>query len=503
MGIVLRQSAWNSALSYVGVALGFVNMVVLFPHVLSADEFGLTRVLVSITVMVAQVAQLGMESALLRFFPYFRDPAQAHRGALGLALKVATIGIVLGGSFLLLFRGNMVQWFSDRSGILAGAYDALFPLLISEVYFIVLRAYARSLRESVAPVFVREVLLRILQLVLILAYALGTFTFDAFIWLYVGTFVVVALALFVHLLRMGHWLPGFERPLPRRSVRRSLVSYSAYTIAAGMAVMVMGNLDQLMLGVMLKDGLKYVAYYAVAYYIGSVISIPARAVGQIAFPLLADAWRRRDMTTIDRLYKRSASGQFVVGALTYLLVISGLGAFLQLLPPEYAMGRHVILIVGAAQLFNMSLGLNGGIINMSRHFRFDALTGILLLCVNATANFLLIKSQGFMGAAWATLGSLVVVNLVRLGFLKRRFGLWPFDRRMGIGLTAMAVTLVVLWFLPGLPGPWYDLFLRGTVVLVVFVPLVLVFRVSPDVNAMVRRPFGRSSWPVDDPPRST
>lgn len=209
------------------------------------------------------------------------------------------------------------------------------------------------------------------------------------------------------------------------------------------------------------------------------------------------------MTTIDRLYKRSASGQFVVGALTYLLVISGLGAFLQLLPPEYAMGRHVILIVGAAQLFNMSLGLNGGIINMSRHFRFDALTGILLLCVNATANFLLIKSQGFMGAAWATLGSLVVVNLVRLGFLKRRFGLWPFDRRMGIGLTAMAVTLVVLWFLPGLPGPWYDLFLRGTVVLVVFVPLVLVFRVSPDVNAMVRRPFGRSSWPVDDPPRST
>lgn len=489
MGIVLRQSAWNAVLSYVGVVLGFLNMVVLFPRVLTADEFGLTRVLVSITVMVAQVAQLGMESAMLRFFPYFRDPAQAHRGALGLALKVSTIGIALGGLFLLVFRGHLVQWFSDRSGILAGTYNALFPLLISEVYFIVLRAYARSLRESVAPVFVREVLLRLLQLVLVLVYAFHWLDFDTFIWLYVGTFVIVALALFVHLLRMGHWLPGFGHPLPRRSVRRSLVAFSTYTIAAGMAIMVMGNLDQLMIGVMLKDGLKYVAYYAVAYYIGSVISIPARALGQIAFPLLADAWRRRDMTTIDSLYERSASGQFVVGAFMYLLVISGLGAFLELLPPEYALGRHVILIVGAAQLINMSMGLNGGIINMSRHFRFDAVTGLTLLGFNALANFLLIKTYGFLGAAWATLGSLVTVNIVRLMFLKLRFGLWPFRRRIVIGLSAMILTLAVLWALPEMPGPWTDLLLRGGVVLVLFLPLVLLFRVSPDVNALVRGTF--------------
>ena len=39
-----------------------------------------------------------------------------------------------------------------------------------------------------------------------------------------------------------------------------------------------------MIGALLGDGLKNVAHYAVAFYFGSVIAAPGRALGQAAMP---------------------------------------------------------------------------------------------------------------------------------------------------------------------------------------------------------------------------
>ena len=41
---------------------------------------------------------------------------------------------------------------------------------------------------------------------------------------------------------------------------------------------------------------------------------------------------------------------------------------------------------GRANLFHIALGLNGGIITMSRNYRFDAFTSLLLV-INVVANF--------------------------------------------------------------------------------------------------------------------
>ena len=90
MGIVARQATLNTLLAYLGIGLGFVNVVLLYPKVLDSDQFGLTRLLVSITTIAAQIAQLGAENTVIRYFPYFRDPAKDHRGLLGMLLLFGT-----------------------------------------------------------------------------------------------------------------------------------------------------------------------------------------------------------------------------------------------------------------------------------------------------------------------------------------------------------------------------------------------------------------------------
>ncbi|HQZ41681.1 MAG TPA: lipopolysaccharide biosynthesis protein, partial [Flavobacteriales bacterium] len=69
MGIIARQATLNTLLAYLGIGLGFVNVVLLYPKVLDADQFGLTRLLVSLATIAAQVAQLGAENTVIRYFP--------------------------------------------------------------------------------------------------------------------------------------------------------------------------------------------------------------------------------------------------------------------------------------------------------------------------------------------------------------------------------------------------------------------------------------------------
>ncbi|MBS1546913.1 MAG: oligosaccharide flippase family protein, partial [Bacteroidetes bacterium] len=396
MGIVARQATWNTLLTMAGMGLGFVNMALLFPRLLTPDEFGLTRLLVSIAVVAAQVAHLGGEATVIRYFPYFRDKANGHRGLFGLILAVATVGGLLAVLVLGLFHDRFVLWFSDNSGLYARFGLFVLPLVLAEVYLLVLRGFSRAVHRSIAPVFAREFLLRVLQTLLIAAYALWTMPFTVFLSLYVGTFVLTTGILLFDLWRAGEFRLGLGRMRVGKRMRRSMARYSLFTFGSGLAGIAVGNIDQVMVGAMLHDGLSYVAYYAVAMFLASVIMVPARALMQPVVPLLADAWKRRDHAKIQMLYHRTAIIQLVVAAFILLLLWVNIDALFSFLRPEYAVGKPVLLVLGIANVFNLSTGLSGGIVSTSRSYWFDAVSGAVLLVLNVVLDFLFIRWWGLV-----------------------------------------------------------------------------------------------------------
>ena len=54
MGIVKRNSITITILSYLGIVVGYVNKILLFPNFLSEEQVGLANILVSMAVMYAQ-----------------------------------------------------------------------------------------------------------------------------------------------------------------------------------------------------------------------------------------------------------------------------------------------------------------------------------------------------------------------------------------------------------------------------------------------------------------
>lgn len=487
MGIVARQATWNTLLTIVGMGLGFVNMALLFPRLLTPDEFGLTRLIVSIAVVAAQIAHFGGENTVIRYFPYFRDKVNGHRGLFGLALGVATVGAFIAMLVLGLFHEQFVRWFSDSSGLYQRFGLLVLPLVLAEVYLLILRGFSRSVNRSIAPVFAREFLLRVLQTLLIAAYALWEMSFTLFLLLYVGTFVLTTAMLLFDLWRAGELRLGLTNMRVGKRMRKSMVRYSLFTFASGIAGIAVGNIDQVMVGAMLPDGLSYVAFYAVAMFLASVITIPARALLQPTIPLLAEAWKKRDNAKIRMLYHRTASIQLVVSAFILLGLWTNADALFTFLQPEYAIGKPVMFILGIAHVISLSTGLSAGIISTSRSYSFDALTGAVYLVLNILLDYLFLLWWGMVGAAWSTFVSVVIIVGWRVIFLHRRFGLWPFD-----GMTFRALSMIVMitgvfWFLPHYGTPIVDMVWRSALLTVVYWAIVHLLGIAPELEAQARK----------------
>lgn len=487
MGLVIKQSIWNTLTSYTGIALGALNLVVLYPLFLDSEEFGLLRLLVSMTVIIAMFTRFGVDGSIIKFFPYFKDRTPGYGGLLRVGLLIGSLTSLLMLVGLYLLRSRIVMWFGEGSTLFEESYWVLYVLVVFEVYFGILQSYSRSLGRSTAPVFLREVLLRLLQMAAVVSYALLALSFESLLVIYVGNYVIMTLLLVIDLWRNSNMVLSGKGALADRQLNRQMLSFSVISVASGLAGVAMGNIDQVMVGALISEDLSFVAYYAVAFYIGSIIAIPSRAFAQIAMPVIADAWAKNDRGLLADIYKRSALVQLVVGTLLLLLLSASLDEIMSLMPDGYQVGTRIALIVGAAQLASIMFGINYGILSTSDRFKVEALMAVALIVINVVLDYFLITRLGVEGAAWATFTSLLIINVMRSFVLKRYYDLWPFSTKSIFG-----VLLGVIWFffIPDIDISdiaLVNIAVQSALVLGTFVPIVYVLKVSSDFNDILNK----------------
>jgi O-antigen/teichoic acid export membrane protein len=469
------------------MALGFVNMAILFPRFLGTSEFGLTRLVASIAIVAAQIAQFGGETTMIRYFPYFNDRSRRHGGLFGLMLVVATAGGVICMVVLGLFHAKFARWFNDTSGLYLKHGLIVLPLALAEVYFFVLRGISRSVRRSIAPVFARELLLRVFQMALIGSHILWDLSLSNFLLGYVATFALTTLILLYDLWRADELVLGLWSVRVPRRMARSMVRYSAFTFGSGLAAIAVGNIDQVMVGAMLKDGLDYVAFYAVATFMAGLIMVPARALIVPTVPLLADAWRKRDHALIESIYRRSASVQLVTAGYLLLCIWSCLDPLFSFLPEPYAIAKPALIVLGFTNMVSLSAGLSANIVSTSRSYWFDAVSGAVLLVLNISLDYVFILAFGFIGAAWSSFAAMVVVLFGRVLFLRKRFDLWPFDRNTLFALLVIAAVAVPVGFLPHAGPEVVDALWRCGLVTLLYWPAVHWLRIAPELSLQAKK----------------
>lgn len=486
MGIVQRQAFQNTIINYIGVVIGFVNIVILFPLFLSEDEFGLTRLVLSMATTMAQISSFGVHRIAIKFFPVFRKEPHKNNGLMLTMISLSAIGFIAATVLYFLFRSDILSYYSDESALF-GDYYFWVPLAsLGFLTFLVFESFLQALRKTVFTNLLRNVVIRIYWLATILLYYFGYCSFFEFMILFMlGYFFTTALCIF-QLTKIREFVFDFNKEYSRKRILKPILNYGFYTLLSGTTLILVTNIDLLMIGALLPDEkLKNIGIYAIATYIVSIIYIPSTSLNRISAPILAHDWRQRNLENIEDLYKKSSVILIFLGGIIYGCIALNIDDLLSFMKPEYAPAKYIILILGLARLFDMATGINLVLLTVTRFYRIEAFLAVFLLILVIATNYIFIPIYGIFGAAMGTTAMFLFFNLFVFIFIWIKLKMQPYSlatlAMVILGLAAGAI----VYFLP--------LNLNNTMLLIatksaMFVALYFVpvyfLKLSPDINQM-------------------
>ncbi|SFP77396.1 lipopolysaccharide biosynthesis protein [Hymenobacter arizonensis] len=485
MGIVQRQGIRNTLISYVGLAIGFVNTILILPRLLTPGQIGLTGLLVSFATIGAQVSAFGFGSAGLRYFPYFRNQGRNHGGFLPLLLGLPLLGFVLVAIIMSLGKPLVLRWYSAEDAMLLSQHYRVAIALAGAIMLGALQdAYLKSLFHTSFASFCQEILLRLLIVGAAVAYSTHYISFEGFVLAYAGAYAVVAVLLACYLAVIGELHLRPTRAALRIKPLGEMLAFGGFALMSNISGTVLLNIDSIMVGA--KISFAAAGIYLIATNISTALTLPFRALNKTAFALIAEYWKESDMGKMGLFYQRVTRVNTLLGC--YLALGIGLNLdfiFGLIHRPEYAAGSTAVLLLLAARLFDGITGVNATIVVTSPRYRLDLLFNSSLAIAVVALNWLLIPRLGLNGAALSYGIALVSINVARTWFVWQRFGLQPFDGRIARILAVAAGAGLVAWALPETGNIWLTLLLRGGVLTVLYTAGVLLTHAAPEAEALL------------------
>ena len=461
---------------------------------LKPEEIGLTRVLVDAAMLFSSLAQLGANSSIVRFFPYFKDGRNNH-GIFGLSVLLPLAGFVLFSLAFLIFREPLLTLYSEKSPLLADYFYMVPMLTFFALYMTVFETNASVLLRITVPKLVHEVGIRLFTLAAYLLYGFGLISLDVFVWLFCGSYGLAMVLNLLYLLSLGRISFRVDRHFLTRGKRREIVRYTFFMTAVVLA----GNIpliNSLFLGA--KAGLALTGVYTIASYIANVVEVPYRSLGAISRPVIATAVKEEQWGEVNRLCRQVSLHQLLVSLLIFYIIWINIDALFAVIPNgrEYVGGVGVVFVLGLAKVVNSSLSVGTDILNYSRHYPW-ALVFITVLTASAIVfNNTLITTMGISGAAMATLCAYGLYYALLHGYLWRKLKVSVFSMGQLKMLVLMALLLAIDmgwdWLFGAVQqGSIVSAVARATLKTAVLGALatggVLLWKVSPTVNEMVAR----------------
>lgn len=483
MGIVIKQSIRSSIIAYVGVLIGYINVLWLLPFFLEADQVGLFRLIQSSSFLLATFGQFGLGPGLVKFFPKFKH----EKGFLSSILCGGVIGFILLVGVSFIFKDAVTNYFSQESGLFVQYFGLTLLISFCLVQFQLFEAYCRSLLKIVIPTFIRDVQLRFLTTLLVLLFGFDLISFDMLLKLLLVAYALIVATIMLYLYWIKSLSLSFNFRFLDKALFKKIISYSLYMLIGAGGTQIVLQIDSIMVSGEL--GLDATGIYTIAFFIGVVIEMPKRSITQISAPLISQAFEKEDWPAITKLYKQTSINQTIIGSLLFLGIWANLESLYSFIPNSetYIQGINVVLFIGMGKLSDMLFGTNGEIIVMSKYFKFNVIAVAILALLTIGLNFLLIPRYGIEGAAIASFLAMLVFNLSKFFFVWYKFKIQPFSIQTLKFAGIVALILFANSLFPKQDSIITDILIRSLLISTLLIGLTLLLKVSTEVNGLVQK----------------
>ena len=488
MNLLKKQGFYNSIVLYAGIALGFLNLSILFQRYLSIEEIGFFSLMNVVALLYAQIASIGINNVILKYFPYYRTDDKKHGGFVSFVIIWCVINFLIFTLLFFVFKDQIITHYKKEVGaaLLVKYFNYMAPLAGLTMVYTVMESMAITVFKNILSSFLREVMLRIFTAASILLIAVSAITYHDFLNIYVTGNVVMVIVLWFSLYKSNQF--KIARLSPQLlDQRKEFVKYGFFTLLSATSFVLIQSLDTLMLSTITKD-LGIVGVYFTFFSIAVVISLPSKALSRTSVQIISQAWADNDLAKIGKIYHKTSVVQMLVGGLLFIgLVINKQFIIIVLHKPDYVGYFNVFIVIGIAFLTDITGGVNGYIINLSKYYKYTTYFIVATVLVCALANWILIPAMGMMGAAIAYLIAMFMINFLSWLFVKIKFGLQPFNMAHVLILLVGTATLIAGLLVPVIPNVWLDMVVRSILVFIIYAVLIYFLKISDDVNTAVNK----------------
>ncbi len=485
MGVIKRQTIRGSVYSYLGVLVGFFTTALIMPRLMTQEQIGLTNILVAVSAIYSQFSTLGFTKVIERLFSYFRDKDKHHNGFVFITVAVGMVGFALSLISFFILKPYIIESNIQKSPLLVEYIWYLLPLIFFRMFFLLLDSYNKMLFDATTGTFLSDLFYRLGNLALLIAFYFNLINFPQFVFGYVFVlcFPAIYLAGLLIYRKQFNLKPNLEFIQP--PMRKEMISLSVFGIIGGLSSVALLNIDTIMLNEYYN--LSMTGVYSISFFFGTIILIPNKALGKISSTIIADAWMTNDIKTIDDIYYKSSINQLIAALLLFILMVTNLHNIFKILPPQYAGGEWVIILIALSNLIVASTGVSVQIIGTSHKYKIQTYSMGVLVVLVVIFYMIFIPLWGMVGAALGSLLSVSGASLLRVFYLRQNMNLFPYRKIhlkcIAIGILAFVVGKII----PVIDNFIIDLFVRCSAISILFVGLNYLFHISDDLNLMANK----------------
>ena len=476
MGIIAKQSFYNSVSIALAFLLGAVNTVYLYPTHMGSALQGLVVALLALSNLAQPFISFGVQYAVIKFYSSCETKEEKDKllsFSLILPLVIFTLLLII----TFFFHHQITDFISSENEEMGKYAYLILAVAFSTALFEVFYNWLRIQLHSVFGNFLKEFFPRALIFTLLLIYAFGALDLDGFVMaLILGYYLRLILVVVYSLIK---YTPKFSFSLPLKF--KSILRYSLFIFMSGTATSLILDIDKSMISNILT--VENVAYYSVAIFIAAVIEFPGRAMFQIISPMVAKALNDDDTPTLIKLLKKSANNLLLVSGLLFLLINLNLDDFYAWVNlGDYTVALEVVLIVSLGKLFTISLGCLNSIITNSKYYSYVFWFSTISAVLAVVLNLYLIQLYGIIGAAYATLMVIVLINFLKILLVQFKFKINPYSSKTLLCLGIVLLLYLTISEMSFGYDPFVALIIRSTLITVAYAILAYLFKLTGDVQ---------------------
>ena len=479
MGIVVRQSFLNLISIGIAFLIGAVNTLYLYPTFLGSKFQGLVIALLAISNLVQPFISFGTQHAVIRYYSKYTKKSDRD-GLLTISILIPLIIVLLFIPVFMAYYDEIRQYlFQSDQSLSKYAYVILF-IAVSTSFFEVFYSWLRVKLKSVFGNFLKELYPRVLISLLLISYSLGLLNFESFILYLIYGYYLRLLIVIVY----SFYINKPKLNLNFKKDFYEIFKYCLLIFLSGAASSIILDIDKSMLSSILT--VENVAYYSVAVFIAAVIEIPGRAMFQILSPVVASAINKNQMKKLEDLLKKSSTNLVLVASLFFLLINLNIDDFYEMLNQDgYSIGIPIVIIVSLGKLYSMSIGCINNIISNSKYYYYTFWFSLFSSVLAVLLNIYLITEFGIIGAAYATLIVLMIMNTLKIYLVKAKFNIHPYSKDTLKIIILSALTFFVFSNLQLGFQPLINIIVKSSLILVLYTLSAYIFKLSDDVNIFI------------------